>query len=132
MRKVATDFLSENKKANMQNRSRRQEESDENVEEHIHSGQGDNDDGDVDDNHENEVLISVNVTSADDDIQLQDEENHTFDDIVPPVSRNDCPVTARVNSVLHVRLVYNACYAQAQAQHKRKVPFCAYLAHQFT
>ena len=82
VRKVATGFLSENKKANMQNTSRRQEESDENVEEQFDSGQDDNDDGDVDDDHENEVLISVNVTSTDEDIQLQDEENNTLDDII--------------------------------------------------
>ena len=82
VRRVATDFLSENNKTTVQNKSRRQEENAETVEEHIDSGQGGNDDGDGDDNHENEVLMSVNVTSADDEIQLQDEENHTTDDMI--------------------------------------------------
>ena len=82
VRRVATDFLSENNETTVQNKSRRQENA-ETVEEHIDSGQGGNDDGDVDDNHENEVLISVNVTSADDEIQLQDEENQTTDDMIP-------------------------------------------------
>ena len=82
VRRVATDFLSENDKTTMQDKSRREEENAETVEEHIHSGQGGNDDGDVDDNHKNEVLISVNVTSENDEIQLQDEENHTTDDMI--------------------------------------------------
>lgn len=51
---------------------------------HIDSGQDDDDDdGDEEDDHENEVLISVKVTSANDDIVVQDEENLTSDEMFP-------------------------------------------------
>lgn len=38
---------------------------------------------DEEDDHENEVLISVTVTSANDDILVQDEENLTSDEMFP-------------------------------------------------
>ena len=99
VRRIATDFLSENGETDVQIESRKsfedsqREEDDESVGGHIDSRQDDDDDddddydGDKEDDHEIEVLISVKVTSADDDILVQDEENLPSDEMFPQEER---------------------------------------------
>ena len=83
---MATDFLSENGEANVQNTSRQNFEDKEKnrmmkLWNCINSGQS-NDNEDEEEDHDSEVLISVKVASTDDDILVQYEEL-TSDEMFP-------------------------------------------------